>query len=140
LRKLARTAHTELASARGDPQAYLALCQLYSVHHRGWWYAERPEGPLPEDLARLIDRHPTLHCRVDVSMTVERRAFRTWAWLRTCKAIPNRLVRAIDRRWDLLSVALTPLLLAADAIRALAASAPPKIFKGKRVPSRHFGA
>ena len=48
-RKLGRVAHAEFATERSQWTVHLARCKRYAIHHRGWWYAERPAGKLPED-------------------------------------------------------------------------------------------
>jgi beta-1,4-mannosyl-glycoprotein beta-1,4-N-acetylglucosaminyltransferase len=117
--KLGRVAHAELASERAKSPAHLARCNCLGVHHRGWWYAERPAGALPEDLMRLTARCASIQTGQSMPGTLRRRVIRTWAWLRLWERLPERLVRAMDSS-ELVLWVLTPLLLAVDLARAAA--------------------
>jgi beta-1,4-mannosyl-glycoprotein beta-1,4-N-acetylglucosaminyltransferase len=108
-RKLQRVFHTEWAGTRETSTPHLARCRANGVHHRGWWYAERPYGPLPEDVARLMRRigdggaYPPLW---------RRRLLRAWAGLRLQRWLPAGLVAFVDRHYDpLLPLTALPLLL-----------------------------
>lgn len=124
LTKLRRTAHSEFAHMQGDPAAHLELAHRYAVHHRGWWYAERPVGALPEDLARLAQRLPHDGEPTEAPAAL-RHAMRCWAWLRSLEILPDWLLRLIDRHWSLLSPVLLGPLLVLDGLRAAAASRAP---------------
>ena len=112
-RKLGRVFHSEYASDRGMSVAHLAHCRRFGIHHRGWWYAESPQGALPEDLARLAARHPEMMRRLPMSRMPLRKAMRSWAWLRTWQGLSDPAVRWVDDRLtSLLPLLLVPLLLA----------------------------
>jgi len=113
-RKLHRVFHTEWAGDRETNPAHLARCRSHGVHHRGWWYAERPEGTPPDDVARLIAR---LGDRATFPPLRKRRLVRTWAWMRLHRAIPNRIVGMIDRHFERLLPLLALPLLIADFVR-----------------------
>ena len=119
-RKLKRVFHEEYDGPRETAPEHLDRCRRHSVHHRGWWYAERPAGPLPDDLRRLLGAHPGLG-RAEPPSALARRLVRTWAWLRLWRLLPDRLVAAVDRRFEALRPLLAPLLLLCDAGRAAAA-------------------
>jgi beta-1,4-mannosyl-glycoprotein beta-1,4-N-acetylglucosaminyltransferase len=135
LYKLGRNAHGELASMRGDPAAHLARCERDDLHHRGWWYAEQPTGPLPEDLKRLVARVPELNCKSRPARAPIRIASRTWAWLRLWNGLSNTAVRAVDRCWDWVWPALAIGLMGFDCARSLAAHAPAK---RRKAAAGHF--
>jgi beta-1,4-mannosyl-glycoprotein beta-1,4-N-acetylglucosaminyltransferase len=119
-RKLHRVFHTEWAGGRETSPLHLARCRTHGVHHRGWWYAERPDGSAPDDIQRLVDRlgSPT----VAFPSLRRRRLVRTWAWLRLDRRIPDRAVAAVDRRFDRLMPLLAPPLFALDLVRQAAGS------------------
>ena len=118
-RKLHRVFHTEWSGSRETSPAHLARCRKHRVHHRGWWYAERPAGAIPEDIVRLMHR---LGAQTPAPPLWRRRLVRTWAWLRLQRWIPDRVVRAIDDQFErVLPLVALPLLLA-DLLRQLAAS------------------
>jgi beta-1,4-mannosyl-glycoprotein beta-1,4-N-acetylglucosaminyltransferase len=119
-RKLSRVFHEEYDGARENHVHHLDRCRLHRVHHRGWWYAERPEGPLPEDVQRLAAAFPEL-CAGEPPSALARRLVRTWSWLRLWKRLPQPLVLAIDRHFELLRPLLAPPLLLCDAGRAAGA-------------------
>jgi beta-1,4-mannosyl-glycoprotein beta-1,4-N-acetylglucosaminyltransferase len=119
-RKLNRVFHTEWAGDRQTSPCHLARCRRNGVHHRGWWYAERPAGPVPDDVQRLLDRlgsAPTVFPRRH-----RRRLVRAWAWLRLTRWIPDRLVLALDRHLDRVWPLLWLPLLAADLLHQAAGS------------------
>jgi beta-1,4-mannosyl-glycoprotein beta-1,4-N-acetylglucosaminyltransferase len=118
-RKLHRVFHTEWAGSRETSPVHLARARAHGVHHRGWWYAERPSGPVPDDVARLVARIGTAPPFPPLR---RRRLVRTWSWLRLQKWIPDRVVAAIDRRFERLIPLLVLPLLLADGIRYAAAS------------------
>jgi beta-1,4-mannosyl-glycoprotein beta-1,4-N-acetylglucosaminyltransferase len=120
-RKLERVSHTELAGARDRSGLHLSRCARYAVHHRGWWYAERPVGSLPQDLQRLVDRQPQLETRRRPAAIMLRRAVRCWAWVRISRTIPDALVSSVDQHFRLYAPGLVPLLLMLDILRAFAA-------------------
>ena len=119
--KLGRVSHVELADARSRNPHFLKRARRYGVHHHGWWYAERPTGPLPEDLRRLAERAPDMTRSDAMPGMFRRRAMRSWAWLRYCPALPDDLVLAIDKHFEALLPVLAPLLLLADFVRHLGA-------------------
>jgi beta-1,4-mannosyl-glycoprotein beta-1,4-N-acetylglucosaminyltransferase len=119
--KLGRVSHAELGDARAKNPDFLARARRAAVHHHGWWYAETPTGPLPEDLLRLVNRSPDMKRPQPAPPMLSRRLLRSWAWLRYWPALTDRLVFAVDRRFDLARVVLAPLLLAADLLRHVAA-------------------
>src|SRR5581483_5859317 len=119
-RKLDRVFHTEWAGDRETSPDHLARCRRHGVHHRGWWYAERPPGPVPEDIQRVLDRlgsAPTVFPR-----RYRRRLVRAWAWLRVKRWLPDRVVAALDRYFDHIWPLLWLPLLAADLLRQAAGS------------------
>lgn len=119
-RKLHRVFHTEWAGDRETSPVHLERCRDHGVHHRGWWYAERPGGDLPDDVERLLERlgaAPT-----DFPPLIRRRLVRTWAWLRLWSRFPEGFVSAVDRHFERLLPLLAPLLAAAGAARQAAAS------------------
>ena len=134
-RKLGRMAHAELAGDRAQSVEHLVRCRRYGIHHRGWWYAERPTGELPLDLQRLCRRIPSLVV-ADGSSAPIRRLVRTWAWLRTWKALPDWTANNIDRRFDAWWPLLAMPLLLLDAIGIIAAGVARR--RARRVqPLRH---
>ena len=120
--KLSRVFHEEYDGARERSPEHLERCRRHWVHHRGWWQAERPKGPLPEDVARLVAQNPGLAAGPPPPR-LARRLVRTWAWLRLWKRLPDRVVAAVDRRFDQLQPVLAVPLLIADAMRTVAAAA-----------------
>jgi len=109
--KLGRVAHEELAGQRATHIEHLARCRRYAIHHRGWWYAERPNGELPADLQRLEQRLATRHA-AGRRFGAMRRLVRTWAWLRTWAGLPDGFVSNVDRHFNtLLPVLALPLLV-----------------------------
>jgi hypothetical protein len=135
-RKLARVFHAEFDGTRERSAAHLERCRAWGMHHRGWWYPERPTGALPDDVARLLDRCPTL-AAPPAPAAWRRRTLRSWSWLRLSRALPDRLVNAIDTRFDALTLLLAPPLLLVDGGRALAASIA-RSFRLRSRPSGHF--
>lgn len=120
-RKLDRVFHAEWATERGLYLPHLLRCEQHAVHHRGWWYAERVPGPLPEDLQRLAAACPFLLRSTELPSMRRRRIVRTWAWLRQWEKLPDRFVRRVDDRFERLRPVLVPMLWLADAARWLAA-------------------
>ncbi len=114
-RKLARVSHAEFADARGTGAEHLARTRRMAVHHRGWWYAQPAQGPLPEDLARLRAFAPDLPHAPKLPAMWRRRLVRCWAWARLAAWLPDGLVRRIDRHFE----ALLPLLIVPLAVAAL---------------------
>ena len=113
--KLGRVAHDELAGKRATSIEHLARCRRYAVHHRGWWYAEQPNGELPADLQRL---HQLLAQRHDTKRHSDpmRRMVRTWAWLRTWTVLTDDFVNSVDRHFETLAPVLAVPLLALDCV------------------------
>jgi beta-1,4-mannosyl-glycoprotein beta-1,4-N-acetylglucosaminyltransferase len=95
-RKLHRVFHTEWSGERDAAAAHLARCRTHGVHHRGWWYSERPDGPLPDDIRRLLER---LDDRANFPPLWRRRLVRSWARIRLSRALPDRLVAFVDSRF-----------------------------------------
>ncbi|HEX8152262.1 MAG TPA: N-acetylglucosaminyltransferase [Thermoanaerobaculia bacterium] len=118
-RKLHRVFHTEWSGSRETSPAHLARCREHRVHHRGWWYAERPDGAVPEDVVRLMNR---LGAQSPIPPLWRRRLVRTWAWLRLQRWIPDRVAGALDRRFERVLPLVALPLLVADLLRQLAAS------------------
>jgi beta-1,4-mannosyl-glycoprotein beta-1,4-N-acetylglucosaminyltransferase len=118
-RKLHRVFHTEWAGRRETSPAHLARTRAHGVHHRGWWYSERPEGTVPTDVARLVAR---LGDAAAFPPLWRRKLVRTWAWLRLAPWIPERAVAAIDRHYDRLLPLLAMPLFVLDGLRQAAAS------------------
>ena len=118
-RKLHRVFHTEWTGSRATSPLHLARSRAHGVHHRGWWYAERPAGEVPDDVARLIARIGTAPPFPPLR---QRRLVRTWSWLRLGRWIPDRVVAAIDRHFERLLWLLAWPLLIADGLRYAAAS------------------
>jgi len=121
-RKLGRVFHSEYDGPRETSPEHLERCRRHSVHHRGWWYAERPSGPLPDDLARLLGDHPRLRAPPP-RPALARRLVRSWAWLRLWRALPDALVAAVDRRFERIAPLLALPLLLFDSGRAGLAAA-----------------
>lgn len=116
--KLDRVFHTEWSGARETRPEHLQRCRAHRVHHRGWWYAERPDGALPEDVARLAAR---LQRDGRFPPMWRRRVVRSWAWMRLWGFLPEAAVARIDRDFErLLPLTALP-LLTADVVRAAAA-------------------
>lgn len=120
--KLGRVFHEEYDGARERNPFHLARCREHRVHHRGWWYAEKPAGPLPRDLARLTAAYPATAAPAP-RPRLHRRLVRTWAWLRLWQALPDALVAALDRDFERLRPLIALPLLLADLGRAAAAGA-----------------
>jgi beta-1,4-mannosyl-glycoprotein beta-1,4-N-acetylglucosaminyltransferase len=137
-RKLGRAAHAELATDRGQASEHLLRCTRYGVHHRGWWYAERPSGALPEDLLRLIDRCPEIQSGQQIQPILLRHIVRTWAWLRCSEIIPKSIVQSVDRHMTLWALILAPWLLAIDIGRALCALVSARLKGVLANEPRHF--
>jgi beta-1,4-mannosyl-glycoprotein beta-1,4-N-acetylglucosaminyltransferase len=116
-RKLGRVFHAEYDGPRETSPDHLARCRRYSVHHRGWFYAERPDGPLPEDLRRLLRDHPGLGSPPPPP-ALARRLARSWSWLRLWKRLPDPAVAAVDRHFERLAPLLALPLLLCDLARA----------------------
>jgi beta-1,4-mannosyl-glycoprotein beta-1,4-N-acetylglucosaminyltransferase len=105
--KLTRVFHTEWAGDRARQPVNLQRCRKHAVHHRGWWYAEAPAGPLPDDLARLRAVSDATARGSPLPASWRRRVVRTWAWLRLWPPWPEPVIQRIDGNFD----ALLPLLL-----------------------------
>lgn len=116
-RKLKRVFHAEYDGPRETAPEHLDRCRRYGVHHRGWFYVERPSGPLPADLERLLSAHPALG-GPEPRPALARRLARTWAWLRLWNRLPDRAVAAVDRRFERLAPVLALPLLLCDLGRA----------------------
>jgi beta-1,4-mannosyl-glycoprotein beta-1,4-N-acetylglucosaminyltransferase len=116
-RKLSRVFHEEYDGSRETSPAHLARCRRYGIHHRGWFYAERPQGPLPEDVGRLLRLHPQLEAPPPPP-ALARRLARSWSWLRLWKRLPDRAVAAVDRHFERLAPVLALPLLLCDLGRA----------------------
>jgi Glycosyltransferase family 17 len=113
-RKLPRAFHTEHATERAMCAAHLARCHRWGVHQRGWWYCEAPDGPLPDDLARLAAKHPGLTRSPSFQPMLLRRLVCTWSWLRMWNRLPDGMVNQIDRRFPVWMLVLgVPLLMLA---------------------------
>lgn len=121
-RKLGRVAHAEFATQRGMSIDHLRQCDRYGIHHRGWWYAERPFGPLPDDLRRLTVRSPLIVCDQPVLGNGVRRLARTWFWLRSWAVLPERAVYALDGHLPVWIPLAAPLLVLIDVGRWAAAA------------------
>ena len=119
-RKLGRVFHAEWASDRAMRVDHLRRCRAHGVHHRGWWYAERPDGGPPDDVARLMEGLPDSGRAGPLPALWRRRLVRTWAWLRLWPAWPDRLVTAMDRHFDRVLLLSAVPLIAADLVRAAA--------------------
>ena len=118
--KLGRMFHEEFDGPRERSPHALALCRGAGVHHRGWWYAAKPKGPIPEDVARLIERFPQTRAP-ELPGRLERRLVRGWAWLRLRRFVPDPLVRRVDDGFSRTKMAMSLPLLALDAGRAVVA-------------------
>lgn len=116
-RKLKRVFHSEYDGPRETSPDHLARCRRFGVHHRGWFYAERPSGPLPDDLERLLSDHPALAAPPPPA-ALARRLARSWAWLRLWNGLPDRAVAAVDRHFERLMPLLALPLLLCDLGRA----------------------
>ena len=121
-RKLGRVFHEEWDGPRERSPDHLRRCRRHAVHHRGWWYAERPSGPMPEDLERLLRDHPQL-ASPPPPPALARRLVRSWAWLRLWKRLPDRAVAAVDRHFERLAPLLAVPLLLLDVARGGLAAA-----------------
>jgi beta-1,4-mannosyl-glycoprotein beta-1,4-N-acetylglucosaminyltransferase len=118
-RKLSRVFHAEYDGPREACPDHLRRCRKNLVHHRGWWFAERPSGPLPDDLERLVRRYPDL-AAPEVPARTRRRLVRAWAWLRLWRGLPDNVVHAVDRRFEAWIAFLAPVLFLCDVGRAFA--------------------
>jgi beta-1,4-mannosyl-glycoprotein beta-1,4-N-acetylglucosaminyltransferase len=124
--KLSRVFHTEWGGPRETRPEHLRRCRAHGVHHRGWWYAERPDGPLPDDVRRLADQLNDKHTGAPFPRFWRRRLVRTWAWVRLWRFLPERMVEKIDRHFDrVLPFAAVP-LMAADLVRGFIAASKPR--------------
>jgi beta-1,4-mannosyl-glycoprotein beta-1,4-N-acetylglucosaminyltransferase len=112
--KLARVFHTEWSGPRETSPHHLKRCREHGVHHRGWWYAEIPDGELPDDVKRLLKGNAT-----KFPPMWRRRVVRSWAWMRLWRMFPDAAVAAIDRHLFLFALPL----LAADFVRGVAGAA-----------------
>lgn len=130
-RKLKRVFHQEYDGPRATSPEHLDRCRRYGIHHRGWWYAERPAGPLPDDIERLVRAHPGLAAPPRPS-PLARRLARSWSWLRLWKRLPDRAVAAVDRHFERLAPVLALPLLLCDLGRAGLAA-------GMRATGRRIG-
>jgi len=117
--KLGRVSHAELGDIRASNPYFLRLARHCGIHHHGWWYAERPHGPLPGDLQRLAILAPTTTRQDPMPGMLQRSLLRNWAWLRYWPALPERLVVTIDQRFAILQPLLAPFLFLAAIVRAL---------------------
>lgn len=131
-RKLKRVFHQEYDGPRAASPEHLDRCRRYGIHHRGWWYAERPSGPLPDDIERLLRDHPGLAAPPPPS-ALARRLARSWSWLRLWKRLPDRAVAAVDRHFERLAPVLALPLLLCDLGRAGLAA-------GLRATGRRIGS
>lgn len=128
-RKLHRVFHTEWAGPRETSPVHLARCRAHGVHHRGWWYAERPDGALPEDVARLVAR---LGASSPMPSLWRRRFVHAWASLRLHRSIPDRVVAFVDRHFErVLPLLALPLYIGSRTMRPR-----PDISSTKRETSR----
>jgi beta-1,4-mannosyl-glycoprotein beta-1,4-N-acetylglucosaminyltransferase len=119
--KLDRVSHAELADDRAKYPAFLRRARRMAIHHHGWWYAEAPSGPLPEDLQRLIAQAPALGSAGRKPGQLRRQIFRTWAWLRFWPALPQVFVQFVDRHYASLELPLFVPLSIAAGLRHLGA-------------------
>ncbi|ADV81037.1 hypothetical protein [Terriglobus saanensis] len=133
--KLGRVFHAEWATGRGMHLPHLLRCEEHAVHHRGWWYAERSPGDLPEDLRRLATACPTTLRHSPLPPVWKRSAVRTWAWARTSTAFSDKTVRWIDLHFDELLPLLSLPLLCAGIARSLLA----RLLRGRRRQSTEEG-
>ncbi len=115
--KLARVFHVEWATSRALQPLNLARCREHGVHHRGWWYAESPHGPLPDDLARLRQHCATLARNASLPRLWRRQLVRTWAWLRLWPRWPEAFVRQVDLAFDRWLPLIAVPLMAAGLLR-----------------------
>lgn len=99
-------------------QSPLVPARRYGVHCRGWWYCAAPDGPLPDDLARLEVMHPGLTRPRSFQPMPLRRLVRAWSWLRLWRKLPDRVVDAIDQRFRTWMVFLAVPLLVLDVLRS----------------------
>jgi beta-1,4-mannosyl-glycoprotein beta-1,4-N-acetylglucosaminyltransferase len=131
-RKLSRLFHEEFDGLRERSPEHLDLCRRHWVHHRGWWYAERPPGPLPDDVERLVRACPETGAG-SPPPPLARRLVRSWAWLRLWRRLPDRIVASVDRNFERWRPLLAPPLLLLDAGRAAAAAV--LRLAGRRAPA-----
>ena len=136
-RKLERVAHVELATQRDTLAEHLEICAKHAIHHRGWWYAERPKGVLPDDLVRLARRSPKVVCGQSLPLQVCRCVERHWAWVRCWPSLPSSLVRTIDGAGTLLKLSLSPLLLLLVIGRIIGALLRREPSASAQTPARH---
>ncbi|WP_437882158.1 hypothetical protein [Pseudomonas sp. LRF_L74] len=120
--KLGRVFHAEYADERGLSIPHLRRCRRHGVHHRGWWYAQRPVGDLPADLQRLAERFPEMRLPGALPAMLSRRVMRSWAWIRLWPRLPSKLVRIVDRHYERVLPLLAVPLLMADLLRGLFAA------------------
>ena len=117
-RKLGRVFHDEWAGDRAMRPDHLYRCRAHGVHHRGWWYSEHPDGPLPDDLRRLADRLHDAADRGAFPPFWRRRLVRAWAELRLTPSLPDAVVALVDRYFDRwVPLTAVPLLIA-DVLQA----------------------
>jgi hypothetical protein len=100
---------------------HLRRARRHGVHHHGWWYGERPDAPLPDDLARLAERCPKMLRPEPMPPMLRRRLVRSWSWLRFAPWLPDGLVAAVDRHFEILLPLLALPLWGADLLRAAGA-------------------
>jgi len=134
-RKLGRVFHAEFDGERERAEAHLERCRQWGLHHRGWWYAERPAGTPPADVARLVKSCPALAAPAPPPKW-RRRMLRSWSWLRLWRALPECLVATIDRHFEAMTLPLAIPLLLLDLGRAVAAEIAGRLgIRGR--PSNH---
>ena len=131
--KLSHFSHAEFADERSLTSVHLQRTRDAGVHARGWWYAERPLGLLPNDLQRLCAKTESAE-GASVSSSQKRRVVRTWAWLRHSPRMPKSCVSFVDHYYERLTPLLLSLLIV-DRIRGAVAWL--KMRKRVRQPTAH---
>ena len=114
--KLSHFSHAEYADERSLTSAHLQRTRDAGVHARGWWYAERPLGQLPDDLKRLREMREGGD-GASAPNPRKRRMIRTWAWLRHSSRMPKSCVHFVDHYFERLTPLLLSLLIV-DRIRS----------------------
>ncbi|WP_449222092.1 N-acetylglucosaminyltransferase [Tistrella mobilis] len=116
--KFRRFAHADLATNRTTDPRHLERCRSHGMHHKGWWYAEVPKGPVPADIGRLMTRLAEAGAPAEPAVGTGRLArgiVRNHAARRSTSRYPDDRIAWIDRHFG----RVLPLLLPVLALEAV---------------------